>query len=189
MCQEITYDIHLCRDDERPFACELAAMEDFEGIHSDYNITRHQDLKNWESFYHVASLSIDECTTIVATEGEKVIGLVNFMCTAYGTINYLYVLPEWRHQGIGKALLKNAEKHIASASIPFSRVLVNSYEDTAIEFYKKMGYSTRQVIMKKSIRPIVDNTLEHYSSSLNECDENVMQLGERPLHRSDEAKV
>lgn len=112
MYHETTYDIHLCRDDEKPFACELAAMEDFEGSHSSNNASRHQDLKNWETFYHAASLAIDEFTTIVAVESGKVVGLVNFMCTSYGTINYLYVLPGWRHRGIGKSLLENAEKHI-----------------------------------------------------------------------------
>ena len=152
MYHETTYDIHLCRDDEKPFACELAAMEDFEGSHSSNNASRHQDLKNWETFYHAASLAIDEFTTIVAVESGKVVGLVNFMCTSYGTINYLYVLPGWRHRGIGKSLLENAEKHIASDSLIFSRVLINSCEDSAIGFFKSTGYSERQIVMKKCVR-------------------------------------
>ena len=86
-------------------------MEDFEAIHPDSQVNRHQDIKNWETFYYAASRLIDECTTIVATQDGEVIGLVNYMCaSAYGTINYLYVLPNWRSQGVGKALLENAEK-------------------------------------------------------------------------------
>lgn len=71
------------------------------------SVTCHQDLKSWDTFYHVASRLIGECTTIVAVEDGKVIGVANYICSsAYGTINYLYVLPKCRHQGIGNALLK-----------------------------------------------------------------------------------
>lgn len=158
MCHKTKYDIHFCTDDEKTAAYELAAMEDFEAIHPDSQINRHQDIKNWETFYYAASRLIDECTTIVATQDGEVIGLVNYMCaSAYGTINYLYVLPNWRSQGVGKALLENAEKHIAAASIRFARISVNLYEDSKIEFCKKMGYSARQVIMKKSIKSIEES--------------------------------
>ena len=158
MCHKTKYDIHFCTDDEKTVAYELAAMEDFEAIHTDSQINRHQDIKNWETFYYAASRLIDECTTIVATQDGEVIGLVNYMCaSAYGTINYLYVLPNWRSQGVGKALLENAEKHIAAASIRFARISVNLYEDSKIEFCKKMGYSARQVIMKKSIKSIEES--------------------------------
>lgn len=158
MCHKTKYDIHFCTDDEKTVAYELAAMEDFEAIHPDSQVNRHQDIKNWETFYYAASRLIDECATIVATQDGEVIGLVNYMCaSAYGTINYLYVLPNWRSQGVGKALLENAEKHIAAASIRFARISVNLYEDSKIEFCKKMGYSARQVIMKKSIKSIEES--------------------------------
>lgn len=83
MCKKISYEIHLCKVNEKPLACELAAMEDFEGIYPDSNITRHQDPKTWETFYHIASRLIDECTTLVATESGKVIGLVNYIWAAH----------------------------------------------------------------------------------------------------------
>lgn len=70
-------------------------MEDFEAIHPDSQVNRHQDIKNWETFYYAASRLIDECTTIVATQDGEVIGLVNYMCaSAYGTINYETVEDE-----------------------------------------------------------------------------------------------
>ena len=113
MCNEINFDIHFCRDEETHFACELATMQDFESVHPDSSVTCHQDLKSWDTFYHVASRLIGECTTIVAVEDGKVIGVANYICSsAYGTINYLYVLPKCRHQGIGNALLKRAEEHM-----------------------------------------------------------------------------
>lgn len=68
MCHKTKYDIHFCTDDEKTVAYELAAMEDFEAIHPDSQVNRHQDIKNWETFYYAASRLIDECTTIVATQ-------------------------------------------------------------------------------------------------------------------------
>ena len=98
---------------------------------------------------------------------------MNYICaSAYGTINYLYVLPAWRHQGVGKALLKSAENGIASASIRFARVAVNLNEDSVIKFCKEMGYSVRQVIMKKRITPSEDASLDYSSCLSNECDEH-----------------
>lgn len=58
MCHKTKYDIHFCTDDEKTVAYELAAMEDFEAIHPDSQVNRHQDIKNWETFYYAASLSI-----------------------------------------------------------------------------------------------------------------------------------
>lgn len=60
MCHKTKYDIHFCTDDEKTVAYELAAMEDFEAIHPDSQINRHQDIKNWETFYYAASRLIDE---------------------------------------------------------------------------------------------------------------------------------
>ena len=172
MCHEITYDIHPCRNDEKLDAYELAAMEDFERIHPDNKVNRHQDINSWETFYHVASQLIDECPTIVATEDEKVVGLVNYTCaSAYGTVNYLYVLPNWRHQGVGKALLENAETRIATSSIRFARVSVNLCEGSIIEFCEKMGYRARQVIMKKSIKPMEEEAVKNTNMFPNGCDE------------------
>ena len=123
MCKKISYEIHLCKEDEKPLACELAAMEDFEEIYLDSNITRHQDLKTWETFYHIASQLIDECTTLVATEGGNVIGLVNYICaSAYGTINYLYVLPVLQRDGL-QCTAGNYEKTHYSIGRCFIRLL------------------------------------------------------------------
>lgn len=46
MCHKTKYDIHFCTDDEKTVAYELATMEDFEAIHPDSQVNRHQDIKN-----------------------------------------------------------------------------------------------------------------------------------------------
>lgn len=70
----------------------------------------------------------------------------------YGTINYLYVRPEWRRQGIGGELLKHVENQIAASSIRFARVLVDPHNAALIKFCENLGYSERQLIMKKRVQ-------------------------------------
>ena len=60
---------------------------------------------------------------------------------------------------------------MATTSICFARAPVNLFEDSAIAFCKKMGYSERQVIMKKRIKPLKEATAEASNSSPNGCDE------------------
>lgn len=50
MCHKTKYDIHFCTDDEKTVAYELAAMEDFEAIHPDSQVNRHQDIKTGRHF-------------------------------------------------------------------------------------------------------------------------------------------
>lgn len=153
MSQKSRYEFRLCRDEDRPAAAELATMEDFERLHPDNSIAHDKDLENWDMFYRVAEQAINECSTIVATEKEQLIGVVNFSCSsAYGTINYLYVRPEWRRQGIGGELLKHVENQIAASSIRFARVLVDPHNAALIKFCENLGYSARQLIMKKRVQ-------------------------------------
>lgn len=60
---------------------------------------------------------------------------------------------------------------MATTSICFARAPVYLFEDSAIAFCKKMGYSERQVIMKKRIKPLKEATAEASNSSPNGCDE------------------
>ena len=60
---------------------------------------------------------------------------------------------------------------MATTSICFARAPVNLFEDSAIAFCKKMGYSERQVIIKKRIKPLKEATAEASNSSPNGCDE------------------
>lgn len=153
MSQKSKYEFRICRDKDKPAAIELAAMEDFERLHPDSSIAHDEDLENWNLFYHVAEQTINECSTIVAAEKELLIGVVNYSCSsAYGNINYLYVLPEWRQQGIGSTLLRHAENQIASSAIRFARVLVDPHDSALISFCESLGYSEGQLIMKKRVK-------------------------------------
>lgn len=173
MSQKPKYEFRLCRDEDKPAAAELAAMEDFERLHPDNSIAHNEDLENWNLFYHVAEQAIDECSTIVAAENERLIGIVNFSCSsAYGNINYLYVLPEWRQQGVGGMLLRCAEDQIASSAIRFARVLVDPHDSALISFCESLGYSERQLIMKKRVHLTEDAFLQTFDSLSDGSDDH-----------------
>lgn len=173
MYQNSKYEFRLCRSEEKPSAAELAAMEDFERLHPDNILAHDEDLANWDLFYHVAEQAINECSTIVAAEKERLIGIVNFSCSSvYGNINYLYVLPEWRRQGIGSTLLAYAENQIASDSIRFARVLVDPHDTALIKFCESIGYEERQLIMKKRVHRTEDVFLINYDSLSDGSDEH-----------------
>lgn len=56
----------------------------------------------------------------------------------FASIEELYVKPEDRRRGVGRALLEAAEKRFASRDISY--VEVQSVEEEAVAFYRASGY-------------------------------------------------
>ncbi|RLG44683.1 MAG: N-acetyltransferase, partial [Thermoproteota archaeon] len=82
-----------------------------------------------------------------------------------GYIGLLGVFPNFRGRGIGKILLKTAEKEIFKSSINVF-LLVSSFNRVAITFYEKNGYQRvgeipdaivaghSEIIMRKTLGPL-----------------------------------
>lgn len=68
----------------------------------------------------------------------QVIGTARLLDT--GHIGRMAVLPEWRHQGIGSALLK--ELLLLAQQKQLSQVFLHA-QTTAVDFYKRHGFSPR----------------------------------------------
>ncbi|GEM_PF-3544793 len=73
--------------------------------------------KNWGSFssvvYDAYSQNSSDVLRIGAIEGDKVCGAISlsyFLSEGQAFIDSLYVVPEYRRQGIGKALVEEAER-------------------------------------------------------------------------------
>lgn len=56
----------------------------------------------------------------------------------FASIEELYVKPEDRRRGVGRALLEAAERRFASRDISY--VEVQAVEEEAVEFYRASGY-------------------------------------------------
>ncbi len=97
--------------------------------------------------------------TFVAMIDRNVVGMVGaYVSHIYekdapiGRIIALCVMREFRHRGLGKLLITNAEQWVKSQGA--SSVIVNSglKRKDAHEFYKDIGYSTKGLSFLKEFR-------------------------------------
>jgi ribosomal protein S18 acetylase RimI-like enzyme len=63
-----------------------------------------------------------------------------------GWINYLVVHPDHRGRGLGQALVDEAERRLAALGCPKVNLQVRSSNRSAIDFYRRIGYSVDDVV-------------------------------------------
>jgi ribosomal protein S18 acetylase RimI-like enzyme len=63
-----------------------------------------------------------------------------------GWINYLAVSPHCRRKGIGRRMMEEAEALLRAAGCPKINLQVRSTNDEVIEFYKRIGFKTDDVM-------------------------------------------
>ena len=64
-----------------------------------------------------------------------------------GWMYYLASDPEFRREGIGRALVAEAELRFEVAGCPKAMLMVRGGNDAAIGFYEKLGYTTEDVLV------------------------------------------
>ena len=64
-----------------------------------------------------------------------------------GWMNYLASDPEFRREGIGRALVAEAEHRFEVAGCPKAMLMVRGGNEAAIGFYEKLGYTTEDVLV------------------------------------------
>ncbi len=70
----------------------------------------------------------------------------------FGKIADIYVVPESRRQGIGKKLMEAAEEWFKQRGVSEIILEVSCKNEAAIEFYKKLGFGTSNLIMRLSLQ-------------------------------------
>ena len=76
-----------------------------------------------------------------AFEDNRLVGSVIMSCdTRKGWINRLAVDPDYRHRGIGKALIVESEKTLRKHGIRIFCVLIEDYNVASRELFKECGY-------------------------------------------------
>ncbi|MBD2460211.1 GNAT family acetyltransferase [Oscillatoria sp. FACHB-1407] len=58
-----------------------------------------------------------------------------------GWINYLAVAPQHQRQGLGKAIMAEAERRLREMGCPKISLLVRSSNREVIEFYQQLGFT------------------------------------------------
>src|SRR3954447_2977467 len=84
---------------------------------------------------------------LVAVDDGAIVGSV--MCGYEGHrgwINYLAVDPECGLRGIGRELMKEAERILAAAGCPKINLQVRSTNQAVIDFYREIGFVVDDVV-------------------------------------------
>ena len=80
-------------------------------------------------------------SSFVACDNDKIIGTVLAGDDSRrGFINHLYVLPEYRHNGIGSELLRLSELALSTTNATKSYVFVKRDNSNGITYWKKKNY-------------------------------------------------
>lgn len=94
----------------------------------------------------------------VARDGDRIVGFVmytiegsTFERTAdRGLIQNIYVVPEYRGEGIGARLLDTAESELTRAGADVLGLEVMAENERALDFYREHGYETHRHTLEKS---------------------------------------
>jgi GNAT superfamily N-acetyltransferase len=130
--------------------------------------TRYQDVKDF-SARQWRSVDIEHYGEAVdwkkrklilkAVDGKEIVGVIKIkMESGVADIESVLVAEDRRGEGVGTALMKQAEKEVKSRGCHIIE-LVTGADWKAVEFYKNLGY--------KQLSFIITTTTEISSSSLN----------------------
>ena len=88
-----------------------------------------------------------ELFLVVESCDQKIIGSVMIGYEGHrGWINYLAVAPAFRRQGMGRALIVEAERRLRAAGCPKINLQVRPDNPGAISFYERLGFSVEGAI-------------------------------------------
>jgi ribosomal protein S18 acetylase RimI-like enzyme len=73
-------------------------------------------------------------TTMAGYEGHR------------GWLNYVAVAPEHQRLGLGRAIVKEAERMLRESGCPKINLQVRTANDGVIEFYRRLGYAVDEVV-------------------------------------------
>lgn len=103
-----------------------------------------------------------DTTILVAELGGRVVGHLTleivsvadrmpFVPRAYGLVRDLVVASDTREQGVGSALMAEAERWVAGRGLDAVELTVWSFNVEAIRLYERLGYSTALLRMRRVI--------------------------------------
>lgn len=84
---------------------------------------------------------------LVAAEQGEIVGSVMVGYDGHrGWINYLAVAPELRMQGLGRALMAEAEARLLREGCPKINLQVRANNEGVVVFYQRLGYEVEQMV-------------------------------------------
>ena len=89
-----------------------------------------------------------------------------------GWINYLAVLPAYRHRGIGTQMMKEVEKRLSAAGCPKINLQIRETNSEVIQFYESIGF-TKDPVLSMGKRLTIDAPL-NANQNADEKDERTV---------------
>ncbi|MDK9772028.1 GNAT family N-acetyltransferase [Vibrio sp. B181a] len=134
-------------------------------LHDEHHIQSPEFFKTAEEIEQEKSIAryLDnpECLVYVARVGDEIIGFVSgHFCelistvskpVMMGSVDELYVLPEYRKQGIAKALIEKIEATFVDYGVQQMFVEVWDFNQTAISLYENQGFGHHIHWLRKSL--------------------------------------
>ncbi|NEO86698.1 MAG: GNAT family N-acetyltransferase [Spirulina sp. SIO3F2] len=101
--------------------------------------------------------SITQGTYIVAECPSQLVGVIGFeTCGTIGWINAVFTHPDFVRQGIGRMLVQEVEHRALNQGVVWLHVLSSR---TAFEFYRALGYTEEDSILKYGFSIPLDKQL------------------------------
>lgn len=156
------------------FLIKTASFDDLESLndlmfdlHDEHHMQSPELFKTAEEIEQEKSIAryIDNptCLVYVAREGDDIIGFVSgHFCelisvvsspVMMGSVDELYVLPEYRKQGVAKLLLDKIESTFTQYGVKQMLVEVWSFNQQALSLYTKQGFSDHIHCLRKPLNP------------------------------------
>jgi ribosomal protein S18 acetylase RimI-like enzyme len=88
-----------------------------------------------------------------------------------GWINYLAVLPAYRHRGIATQVLKEAERRLRAAGCPKINLQIRETNTHTIQFYERIGFQ-RDPVLSMGKRLIADPLSSSNQIKTDQTDES-----------------
>jgi ribosomal protein S18 acetylase RimI-like enzyme len=84
---------------------------------------------------------------LVGVFGEAIVATVMAGYEGHrGWVNYLAVAPEHQKRGLGRTLMREAEKRLLERGCPKLNVQVRTSNDEALQFYRRLGYAQDEAV-------------------------------------------
>ncbi|AMO70844.1 GNAT family acetyltransferase [Sphingorhabdus sp. M41] len=96
--------------------------------------------------YRLAMANETSAILLAHIEGELVASVMTGFDGHRGWVYYLAVAPASRKRGLGRTMMEAAEQWLRERKAPKIQLMVRDDNDTAIGFYKALGYDVQPVV-------------------------------------------
>jgi shikimate dehydrogenase len=112
--------------------------------------------------YYAGLLADENAAMFVAEAGDALAGFVHvlvrepapmpiFVPRRYAVVDGLAVTAAFRHQGVGRLLMDSAQRWAAARGAGAIELNVYAFNETAIAFYRSLGYEIYSVRMSRAL--------------------------------------